>query len=246
MPRLTDCQDELIRTLDDHYGSAPVSAPHLARDGTLFERLTWVLLGLVAIPKVAATAFDSLNEAGWLDPVALAVAHPLELDDLMKHDGIAMAVKSWRPLQKLAKWASEQPGTFDLESLADRSTEAIRAEWRTINGIGLAKADALLLSGLRRISYPVDRGTYRILIRHGWLDSTADYDEARTLVERLAAAVAVTDRGNLGEVATVELLIKLGEWFERLSRDFCKPTQAHCQNCPMQPLLPPNGPIEVE
>ena len=42
-----------------------------------------------------------------------------------------------------------------------------------VPGIGLAAADAILLFALKRPSYPVDRATYRVLVRHGWLDPSA-------------------------------------------------------------------------
>lgn len=252
MPWFDESRNALILALQAHYGSStalepgPVSAdPGLA----LFEQLTRVALSRVASTKMAASAYEALRDGGMLEPDVLATANPLEIDDVLKQARVAMAIRSLRPLQKLARWFSDRGSPLDAEEFAKLSTEAIRDEWRSINGIGLAGADALLLFGLARVSYPVDRATFRVLVRHGWLDPTADYDEARSVVERLGqleirGSEAKDDEPAEATVAAV--LAELSDWFERLGRDFCKPSQTRCERCPLRPFLPPNGPIEVE
>ena len=54
-----------------------------------------------------------------------------------------------------------------------------------------------------RPTYPVDRGTYRILVRHGWIDQTAEYEEASELLSRQAA-------GNSQEIARLSILARAG------------------------------------
>ncbi len=254
MPRLDDVRESLIQALDSRYGLPPSPEPFSNREAglvgsqtglTLFERLSRVWLGLVATPRVAASAFEALRDAGMLEPDALAAANPLATDEILKNARVAMAIKSLRPLQNVARWLSDHGPTLDAEGVGKLSTEAIRDEWRSINGIGLARADALLLFGLDRVSYPIDRATYRVLIRHGWLDSTAEYDEARLVVERLAQADG-SRGGGLDDRAAAKLLANLSFWFERLGRDFCKPNLAKCESCPLRTALPPNGPVEVE
>ena len=253
MPRLDDSRDALILALETHYGSsaASKSGPVGADRGlALFERLTRVALGRVASTKMATSAFEALRDGGMLEPDILASANPLEIDDVLKEARVAMAIKSLRPLQKLARWFGDRGPTLDAEEIAKLSTEAIRDEWRAINGIGLAGADALLLFGLGRVSYPVDRATFRILVRHGWLDPTADYDEARSVVERLGQSVIRAGEARNGDepvdATAAAVLVNLSDWFERLGRDFCKPSQARCERCPLHPFLPPDGPVEVE
>ena len=90
---------------------------------------------------------------------------------------------------------------------------------------------ALLLHGLRRPAYPLDRASYRILVRHGWLDPSADYDEARDVVERLDPDVP-------------EHLARLSAWLERIGREYCRPTIAKCERCPLRSFLPEGGPRE--
>ena len=249
MPRLDESQADLLEALAQHYGPQATLRNALNPDWTLFERLARVALGLVANPKPAEAAFFALRDAGLLEPSRLAVANPLELDDILKHDRVPLAIKSLRPLQKLARWATEFAGDLDDAALAETSTSSLRAEWRAINGIGLATADALLLFGLGRLSYPVDRATYRFLVRHGWLDPTAEYDDARELVERFAGSEAApepTAGGDQPALTTLIILEQLSDWFDRLGRDFCRPSQAKCGRCPLQPWLPPTGPVEPE
>lgn len=246
MPRLDEIRDDLIEALAARQGrpTAPPAALAGHESVTPFERLAWVALNQAASPKLAAAAFDALDEAGMLDPARLGPAHPLELDDILKQARVALAIKSLRPLQNLARWAVESGGPLTPESIAGLATETIRDEWRAINGIGLATADTLLLEGLGRASYPVDRATYRILVRHGWIDATADYDEARLLVERLARRRA--DGADLDDGATARVLLDLGRWFAQVGRESCKPTAARCERCPLRPWLPESGPVEVE
>ena len=249
MPRLDDSKDDLLQALTDHYGPTVTLRSKFDPEWTVFERLARVTLGLVANPRLAEAAFVSLRDAGFLDPARLAVVNPLELDDILKHDRVALAIKSLRPLQKLARWATEFAGDLDDATLAETSTTAIRDEWRAINGIGQATTDALLLLGLSRPSYPVDRATYRILVRHGWLDPTAEYDDARELVERLAESNRTGSSPPLragGEAPVLLELEQLSGWLERLGRDFCQPNQPKCERCPLRPWLPPSGPVEPD
>ena len=81
--------------------------------------------------------------------------------------------------------------------------------------------------------YPLDRATYRILIRHGWLDSSADYDEARDVVERPWAGDPVT-------------LARLSDWLARIGSEFCRVRVAKCDRCPLRGFLPEGGPVEPE
>ncbi len=46
------------------------------------------------------------RDGGMLRPGPLASANPLEIDDILKQARVAMAIKSLRPLQNLARWAS--------------------------------------------------------------------------------------------------------------------------------------------
>ena len=196
-----------------------------------FEAIVAVALGLRADPRTASSAFEALRGAGLVEPETLATADPPELDEVFRQARVRLASKALRPLQRIAKWASGRD--FDAEAVASLSTEAIREAWRGLNGVGPAMTDSLLLFALGRPTYPVDRASYRIMVRHGWLDSSSDYDEARSVLEGIAPD-------------DPEALAGLSLAFEELGRDACKPSAPRCEHCPLRPLLPEGGPVDAE
>jgi len=127
-------------------------------------------------------------------------------------------------LQRLARWAAGR-----LDGSSEASATVLREELLGLNGIGPPTADAILLEGLGKPVYPVDRASYRVAARHGWIDPSADYDEARAVLERLAP----------GDPDT---LLALAGWSERLGRDFCRAGVPRCERCPLRPFLPEGGP----
>ncbi len=232
MPRLGESRQALLEVLDRRQGSLPRPGgepiPAVEAPGP-FETIVRVALGLIAEPRVAAGAFDALRDAGLIEPDALAGADPLEIDDIFKQARVRLASKALNPLRKIARWAADRG--LDAEIFEGLSTEAIRDDWRTLNGVGPLTADALLLFALARPTIPVNRGSYRVLVRHGWLDPSSDYDEARSVLE----SIAPDDPEQLARVSLA---------LEKLARDDCKATSPRCDRCPLRPLLPEGGPIE--
>jgi endonuclease-3 related protein len=217
----------LLEALDHQYGPLPPPGGGLAAG--LFEAIVRVALALEAEPRVALAAFDALRDSGLIEPEALASADPLEIDDVFRQARVKLATKAVGPLRKVARWAADRG--LDDEAWAGLSTEAIRDEWLGLNGVGPATADALLVFGLGRATIPVRQASYRVFVRHGWIDSTSDYDEARSVL----ISAAPDDANRLGQ-------LELG--LARLGRDFCKPSAAKCDRCPLRPLLPEGGPVE--
>ena len=231
MPRLDEARTSLLEALAERYGSMTwpgVSGRH--SETPPFEAIAKVVLGRAAELRVATAALDALREAGLLEPRTLAGVDPLGIDDLFRQSRIRLAARAIKPLQRIARWAIDH--AFEGEAVAHWSTEAIREDWRGLNGVGPATVDALLLFALRRPTYPVDRPTYRVLVRHGWLEPSADYDEARSVVEGIAPG----DPGSLGQLS-------LG--LEKVGREFCKVAVARCDRCPLRDLLPEDGPIDA-
>lgn len=228
MPRLDESRPTLLDALRDRYGTLSLAGGGPGADADPFDVIATVALQLATDARTAASARAVLEGSGLLDPSALAEADPLELEALFQSHKVRLAPKAFTPLLRLARWAVE--ADFGLEAAASASTETLRDAWRAIKGVGPATADALLLFALGRPAYPVDRGSYRIFARHGWIDTTADYDEARSALE----SVAPDDPASLAQLS-------LG--LERLARDLCKPGTPRCDRCPLQPLLPEGGPL---
>jgi endonuclease-3 related protein len=232
MPTLDASFAAIVAVLAEHYGAAgPVG---VAAGLDPFPALVAVLLARVADPRRAARGLDALAGAGLLEPQALAEGDVAEIDDALKSGGVTVPARGLAPIQRLARWIVEQHhGSAEELDRETHATESLREELASLNGIGPATADALLLLALNRAVYPLDRATYRILVRHGWLDPSAGYDEARAVVE----APCPDDP---------DTLARLSDWLGRIGREFCRVSAPKCERCPLRPFLPDGGPIEPE
>ncbi|MBV8609576.1 MAG: endonuclease III, partial [Singulisphaera sp.] len=219
MPTLDESFLEVVATLAGRYGR-PAS---VAEGLDLFEALVAVALARSVPPKKMAAALDGLREAGLVESRTLAEADPADLSEALRAAKVSLPARSLGPLRRLARWLVERhKGSAEALRDEDVATDRLREELLALNGVGPATADALLLFALRRPVYPVDRASYRILVRHDWLDPTATYDEARAVIERPAAG-------------DPDLLAQLSVWLERVGRDCCRAGVARCERCPLQP-----------
>jgi endonuclease-3 related protein len=224
MPRLTDVFDRLTEAL-----AAQVDQPTSeVRDG--FERLIAVSLESFLDAKRAGVALESLRNEGLLEPEVLGSLDPKELADTLTQGRKPPPPRSVATLQRLARWYQERDLANDADSV---STETLREELNAINGIGPSTADELLSRGLGRPAFAVSRAAYRVLLRHGWLDASCTYEDARDLIESLAPENA-------------PLLAVLAQGFESIGTRYCRASVARCERCPLRPLLPDGGPIEPE
>jgi endonuclease III related protein len=192
-------------------------------------------------------ALDGLGDDDLLDPSRLANAEIPEITDAVRERGVAATAKAIAPLKRLGRWVADHPGAVGVPGAeADTGTRAVSLSWlreelAAIKGIGPAAADAIVLFALKRPSYPVDRASFRVLVRHGWLDATTTYDEARDFViERAKSAFGDEEQ------AAVTALADLSHGMERLGRQFCRAAEARCGGCPLEHLLPEGGPREVD
>lgn len=221
MPRFIEAIPLILAAAESAVGPGDTAG---AGVGT-FEAVARVYLAQWGETRAVAQAVDALRESGWIEPEALAEADPSAVADTWREAGARGLVKLVPALQRLARWA--------VDGLVEGApTEGLRQGLRAIKGVGPASADAILLEGLGHAAYPVDRATYRVLVRHGWLDPSADYDEARSVVE---GAFPDDPRG----------LSRLSAGFDRIGRAACKPSVAKCERCPLRPLLPEGGPYSA-
>jgi endonuclease-3 related protein len=214
--------DEVARTLEA-LGDPVVPPP----DADLSRSMIRAFLRLQMADRAAANLFDRLDEADLADPPALAAADPSELISVLAARSAAAPPRWLLPLRRLAEWLATHPS----DQLTHTPTDTLRESLREVRGIGPATADALLQTGLGRSTAIVDRASYRVLARHGWLEPTADYDEAR---DRIESAVG----GAPTRVA------QLASGLSRVGAAHCKPARPRCDRCPLLPFLPPSGPIE--
>jgi endonuclease-3 related protein len=213
----------LSSALGQRYGSLP--APRRASNRA--EAVLAAFLRLTHEPARVSNALDAMRDGGLLDDHGLA-DDSAEIAEALRDSGIELQPAVLKRFIAVGAYLARLGPTEELDDLP---TEQLRDELREIPGIGAASADALLLYGFERPVYPVDRATYRVLVRHGWIDPDADYDEASALISNEA-----TD-GSDG-------LARLSYGFERVAREFCKVKVAKCDRCPLRPLLPEGGPLD--
>jgi len=218
--------------LTDQYGRQ--GSPFAGLDA--FEAFVAVVLDRAFEPKGRDAAVAALRDAGLLDAGALAEADASELDEVLRSAGLKVPKGAFGPLRGLSRWLVEIHHG-DLDELVGEesrvSTSQLRDELITISGVGPATADSLLLFALNRPVYPVDRASYRVFLRHGWIDPDATYDDARDTVERLAPDDFVE-------------LANISNAMERIGRELCRASVPKCERCPLRPFLPEGGAIAPE
>lgn len=218
MPTLDDAFD----WFREHWPFAGVSES----EEPTFRGLCEALLGRSLGPAALRATLSALEDRGLIE------AEELDDADLAELAGIkgVSSPRILKPLQTLAHWVASQGG---VEALRDCPTPALREELFRLRGIGEAGVDSILLEGLNRPVFPVDRPVYRILVRHGWVDVDAGYEEASDALRRFAP----DDPGALRE---------LRSQLEAIGARYCKVAAPRCEHCPLRPLLPEGGPLTPE
>jgi endonuclease-3 related protein len=229
MPSMHDSYSSIKAALAEHYGQ-----PRRVREeASPFEAVLAAGLSQAADPAGAAAAIRAWSAAGMLEPRVLAGADPAELVDIGREQSVKLSSKAAVLAQRLASWFSAAfPDEEDDAYGSSPSTSRLRAGLLSLRGIGQATTDAVLLA-LGRPCYPVDRGSYRILLRHGWIDPTADYEEVHQLLN-----------GRCGE-NPAEIAF-LSQSLSRVGREFCGVRAPKCQHCPLREFLPESVPLEPE
>jgi endonuclease-3 related protein len=177
---------------------------------------------------------DAMAEQGLLHPSRLDDAGIPEIQDAIGGKVCSLSARTLAPAKQLARWLVENyNGEVGAFADSGRSTDDLREELAGARGVGMVGADAILLAALKRPAYPVDRGTFRVLVRHGWLDATATYDDARVFVV-----------GHAGEDPGV--LMDVAGGMESLAARYCRASAPRCDACPLRLVLPEGGPLAVE
>jgi len=231
MSTFRDSIPRLVSALARH----PGRPRRLVEQRPAFERLVACYWDRVVSAKQTAAALLAFEESGLSTLRSVAELDLATLRDLLAQAGLSVSSKSLAPFHRLVRRLASHP-EFDPDdfSPSDRiATSALREEVVAITGIGPATADDVLLKVFGRPRYPLDRATYRILLRHGWIDSTADYEETTDLLIH-----------NLDE--DPNLIADVSLWFEELGRTHCRASGPRCEGCPLQPLLPEGGPLDGE
>ncbi|MFC1668379.1 endonuclease III domain-containing protein [Chlamydiota bacterium] len=83
-------------------------------------------------------------------------------------------------LKNFITWINTQYNN-DLAGLRAQSTEQIRSQLLSVNGIGNETADSIILYALNKPIFVIDAYTKRILLQHGFINENATYKDMQEL-----------------------------------------------------------------
>ena len=189
-----------------------------------FENLIAALIDAKAGNVQVQPVLKVLSNLDANQPEPLAV---LELSEFTE----AWPARSKKQMATLAvilkRFAASVVAMGGVERVQEMSAEAVKEAWIQISGLGLATVDQLLCVVGHPV-LPIDRATYRILVRHGWISEDAGYEEAQDVI----LSAAPEDQATLAV---------LGDAFSKIGKRWCKASLANCLGCPLAPWLPDGG-----
>jgi endonuclease-3 related protein len=217
--------DDAAGLLREHYGLATDVWP-------LFQWSSVVRL----VCSATRTARGAPGDWSWIDLGPLSSAQDAAS---ARAPGIAEELKAHGQASRLAGslhalalwWLDDAARARESPEAWERPIAELREELRIRSGVSLAIADRILLFVGGLPVFPIERGTLRIAVRHGWMEQSADYDEWQSFFTRQAADA----RDRLADIA---------RWFRATGRDFCG-SKPKCERCPLRALLPASGPIPL-
>jgi endonuclease III related protein len=219
---------------------------------TPFEVIVGAILGQNTSWTNVERAMAELRSAGVLSVKGIRQVSLPKLEELVRSSGY-FRQKAQR-LKNLVVFLDERHAG-SLERMFAASTEQLRAELLTLNGIGPETADAILLYAGNHESFVVDAYARRILGRHLAVNASAKYNEIRNLIERAlqreqpvephpanrqewlqvheASAMSTSQRSPLAQVYNEMhgLLVQVG-------KHYCLKQQPKCEVCPLGSVLP--------
>jgi endonuclease-3 related protein len=156
----------------------------------------------------------------------------------------------------------DQQYNGSLTKLFARPTEKLREELLGLQGIGPETADSILLYAGNHPVFVVDAYTRRILTRHFALSENADYEEIKKLFEEALAPIAesvidsaaseryILAAGLRGaahppsamstakRTALAQVYNEMHGLIVGVGKNYCRKSQARCDECPLQKFLP--------
>ena len=166
-------------------------------------------------------AIKNLKAAGKLSPEGLHRTKLPELAQLIRPAGY-FNVKAKR-LKNLIDWFFENYNG-NLKEMFSEKLDPLREGLLSVKGIGRETADSILLYAGDTPSFVVDAYTYRVLSRHLLIPEDSTYEEIKSFFEdNLPKDVQLYNEYHA-------LLVKVG-------KDYCKPRNPRCRECPLGELL---------
>jgi endonuclease-3 related protein len=117
----------------------------------------------------------------------------------------------------------------DLEQMMAGDTVTVRVRLLAIHGVGPETADSMLLYAGGHLSFVIDAYTKRIFQRHTWCGASATYADLQQL-----CAGALNHRPG---AQTLDYWQDYHAQLVMAGKDFCRPRQPRCAECPLNSLL---------
>ena len=171
-------------------------------------------------------AIANLKAARVLEPKKLFALSETRLASLIRPAGY-FNVKA-RRLRSFLRVLVEQFGG-ELGRLFAGETAVVRERLLAIHGVGPETADSMLLYAGGHRRFVIDAYTKRIFHRHGWSGAAAGYDALQRLCEAALDEKPRAERLDYWQDYHAQLVM--------VGKDFCRPRQPRCAECPLQPLL---------
>jgi endonuclease-3 related protein len=160
-------------------------------------------------------AIINLKMKNLLNPRNLINSRLNEIESLIKMTGF------YRQKAGRIKYFSEylvKNYNGSLDNFFNKSTEEIRKELLSLNGIGKETADSILLYAAKKLIFPVDAYTKRMCKRLGFKES--EYEEIRMLFENSLPR-------------NLEIYNEMHALIVKLGKSYCK-IKPVCYECPLK------------
>lgn len=205
--------------LDEYYNSlfTAMGPQHWWPGRTQFE----VIVGAILTQNTAWTnverAIANLREANLLSAAAIEEVSMRRLERLIRSSGYFR--QKARKLKAFAKFLHIQYGG-SLKRMLATPTITLREKLMGVFGIGPETADSILLYAGGHPVFVVDAYTKRLLVRHGWIDEKAKYEDVRWIFERQFP-------GNVRRFNEFHALIV------NAGKNYCRTHEPLCGRCPL-------------
>jgi endonuclease III related protein len=205
--------------LDEYYNSlfTAFGPQHWWPGNSPFE----VVVGAILTQNISWTnverAIAHLRREGLMSPAAIEKAPLRRLQSLIRPSGYFR-----QKARKLKAFCAFLRADFggSLKKMFETPTIILREKLLQVFGIGPETADSILLYAGEHPVFVVDAYAKRMLLRHGWTDEKAKYDEVRWMFERQFPG----DAKRFNEFHA--LIVEAG-------KNFCRPHDPLCGQCPL-------------
>ena len=181
---------------------------------TRFEVIIGAILTQQTTWRNVELAIVNLKDKGLLDPHSLAVAPLNHVEALIRHTGFYKQ-KARRMINLSQYLVTRYDGSLD--KLFNSSTEDIRTELLSLEGIGPETANSILLYAADRLSFPIDTYTIRLCERFGIKER--QYEKLEEFFENSLPKDLETYR-------------EFHALIDKLGKTYCKP-KPKCCACPL-------------